>query len=317
MRHAWLLAFGMLLAVSACGKTAPAADKKEDADAAGVSLSAEETKSLGIATTPAKLAQYTLGVSGYGVVTALDALAQTDADFSTAAAAAAQSQAAAARAQGLSTGDEAAVSREVVETAQSKAAADQAALALARRKADAAFGLGAPWRDPAARQAIMARLAAGRTMLVRLTFPLGAIGNQAPQNLRIARLGPGSQSWRASAVWDAPADPAIPGRGFYALVDGSDLAQNEHVTATMPVGAAQNGVIVPADALVFGDSQAWAYAETKPGTFQRVAVDTGKPMGDGYFLPDKAGVTPGKPVVTSGAGLLLAHELNPSTDAGD
>ena len=209
------------------------------------------------------------------------------------------------------------MSREVVETAQSKATADQAALALARRKADAAFGLGAPWRDPAARQAIMARLATGHTMLVRLTFPLGAIGSQTPQNLRIARLGPGPQSWRASAVWDSPADPAIPGRGFYALVDGSDLAPNEHVTATMPVGAAQNGVVVPASALVFGDSQAWAYVETKPGTFQRVAVDTGKPMGDGYFLADKAGVSPGKPVVTSGAGLLLAHELNPSTDAGD
>jgi multidrug efflux system membrane fusion protein len=317
MRHAWLIACAALLAVSACNKAAPEADKKGDADTAGVHLSAEEIKSLGVIIMPASPARYSRSVNGYGVVTALDTLAQSDADFATAAAAAAQSQAAAARARSLSTGEEAAVSREVVETAQSKAAVDQAALALARRKADAAFGLNAPWRDPAARQAIMARLASGRTVLVRITFPLGAITNGTPQNLKIARLGDGAKSWGVSSIWDAPADPAIPGRGFYALVDGSDLAQNEHVTATMPVGAAESGVTVPANALVYGDSQAWAYVEAKPGTFQRVPVDTGKPMGDGYFLPGSAGVDPGKPMVTSGAGLLLAHELNPSTDAGD
>ena len=316
MHRAGLIAVAALLAVSACSKSAPDAEKKEQTDAGpGVHLSADEINSLGITTASAAAAQYIQGANGYGVVTAMDAVAQTDADYTTAAAVAAQSQAAAARAQSLASGDEAAVSREVVETAQSKAAADQAGLALARRKADAAFGLNAPWHDPAARQALMARLAAGRTVLVRVTFPLGAVGGQTPQNLRIARLGADAKSWSASSVWNAPADPGIPGRGFYALVDGSDLAPNEHVIATMPVGAAQAGTIIPAAALVLGDSQSWAYLETKSGTYQRVAVDTAKPMGNGYFLA--GGVKPGQKVVTSGAGLLLARELNPSTEAGD
>jgi hypothetical protein len=316
MRHAWLLAFGMLLAVSACGKTAPAADKKEDADAAaGVSLTADQAKSLGIQTAPATAAQYTQGVSGYGVVTALDAIAQTDADFTTATAAAVQSQAAAARAQGLSTGEEAAVSREVVEAAQSKAAADQAAVALARRKTDAAFGLNAPWHDPAARQAIMARLSSGRSLLVRVTFPQGAIAGQMPQNLRISRLGGVTQSWTATRVWDAPADPAIPGHSVFALLDGSDLAQGERVTATIPVGAALSGVIVPADALVLGESEASVYLQTKPNTFLRTKIDISRPMNNGYFV--SGGVAPGQQIVTSGAGLLYAHEINPSTEAED
>jgi len=231
----------------------------------------------------------------------------------TAQAAAVQSQAAAARARSLATGEEAAVSREVLETAQSKAAADQAALMLARRKTDAAFGHNAPWHDAASRQAIMARLASGRSVLVRVTFPLGALGNAIPATLQIARLGANPKCWTSSTIWEAPADNAFPGRGFYALLDGSDLAQNEHITATVPVGAAQAGVIVPAAALIYGDNEAWVYVQTRPETFLKTRIDIGKPLGEGYFVAD--GIRAGQRIVTGGAGLLLARETNPSTEA--
>ncbi|HMH63973.1 MAG TPA: hypothetical protein VK515_00200 [Rhizomicrobium sp.] len=311
------VAFAILLALTACGK--PAADKpaEKEAETPGLTLKAEEVKSLGIATVPARAASWRQQINGYGVVTALDAIAVNDAEVMTASAAAAQSQAAAARARSLSTGEEAAVSREVVETAQSKAAADQASLMLARRKTDAAFGRNAPWHDAALRQAIMARLASGRSVLVRVTFPLGALGNAIPQTLEIARLGANPKNWTARTVWEAPADNTFPGRGFYVLVDGSDLAQNEHVTAMVPVGAAEAGITVPANALIYGESEAWVYVQTQPGTFLKTRIDTGKALGDGYFLADGAGIRAGQPVVTSGAGLLLARETNPSTEAGD
>ncbi len=252
--------------MSACGKTDQSA-KKEDADSApGFSLSAGEVKSLGIATVPATVAAWRREIIGYGAVTALDTVAQTDSDLMTASAAAAQSSAAAARAQSLGTGEEAAVSREFVQLAQSKAAADQAALALARRKTEAAFGLNAPWHDAAGRNAIMARLASGKTVLVRVTFPLGTINGPAPTSLKLTRLG-AAQSWTANKVWDAPADPAFPGRGFYALLDGSDLAQNEHLTAAVPVGPAESGILVPASALVFGESESWVYLGKRPRSF--------------------------------------------------
>jgi hypothetical protein len=317
MHRRFPVAFAVLLVLAACGK--PAADKpaEKEADTPGLTLKAEEIKSLGIVTAPAQSASWRQQISGYGVVTALDTIATNDAEVMTAQAAAAQSQAAAARAQSLSTGEEAAVSREVVETAQSKAAADQAALMLARRKTDAAFGHNAPWHDAASRQAIMARLASGRSVLVRVTFPLGAMGNTVPATLQIARLGVNAKSWTASTVWEAPADSTFPGRGFYALLDGSDLAQNEHVTAMVPVGPAEAGVTVPAAALIYGDNEAWVYLQTQPGTFLKTKIDTGKALGDGYFLPDGGGIKSGQPIVTSGAGLLLARETNPSTEAGD
>ena len=99
------------------------------------------------------------------------------------------------------------------------------------------------------------------------------------------------------------------------LVDGSDLAQNEHVTVEVPVGAAMAGVMVPSEALVYGQNQAWAYVQQEPGKFQRVGVDPAKAMAGGYFLPDGSGVRAGQAMVIKGAGLLLARELNPSTEA--
>jgi hypothetical protein len=308
-----LAAFAALLILCACGK--PDDEKKpaeKEAETPGITLKAEEIESLGITVQPAAAAQFTGRIAGYGVVTALDTIAQADSDFLTAQAAAAQSQAAAVRARSLSTGEEAAVSREVAEAAQSKAAADAAALALARRKTEAAFGLRSPWRDAGARQALMQRLASGATVLVRVSFPV--TGGAAPKTVEISRMGADAKTWTAHTVWDAPADAAVPGRSFYALLDGSDLAQNERVTAGIPTGAAAPGANVPAKALVFGESEAWVYVQTAPRTFLRTKVDTGRPMGEGYFVDN---IKAGDKVVVGGAGLLLAHEVNPSTEAGD
>jgi hypothetical protein len=161
----------------------------------------------------------------------------------------------------------------------------------------------------------MSRLASGRSVLVRVTFPLSSLGNETPPALQIARLGANPKRWTATTIWEAPSDATLPGRSFYALLDGSDLAQNEHITAAVPVGAAQAGVTVPAGALIYGDNEAWVYVQTKPGTFLKTRIDTGKAMGDGYFVAQ--GLRAGQPVVVNGAGLLLARETNPSTEAED
>lgn len=310
-----------LLLLSACGKSDDA-DKKDAAagsesqPAAGVTLSAEQVASLGLTTAPAKAARYAAELSGYGTVVALDTIAQADSDYLAARATAAQSLAAARRAQYLFNDQNGAVSRESMEAAVAKAESDQANLALARRKAEAVFGHGAPWEDNGARGPIMGQLASGRLVLVRVTFPLGAL-NQLPGRLVLTRLGGGGKRWTSSRIWEAPADPAFPGHGIFALVEGSDLAQNDHVTGLVPAGAPQEGVAVPAAAMVFGDGASWVYLDKGRGRYLRVEVDTSRRTEDGYFLPAASGVTAGQPVVIDGAGLLLARELNPSTQPSD
>ena len=305
-----------LLALTGCNKSAaPAeADKKEEDKSPGVHLSAEEIKGLGLATAPTATARYLPGASGYGVVTALDTIAQADADLVTASAAAAQSQAAAARARSLSTGEEAAISQEQVQVVEAKASSDQAALTLARRKADSAFGFNPPWRDAAARARIMAALSSGIAVLVRATFPLGTLAAGVPSSLSVTPLDSAGAAFTAKQIWDAPADPAVPGRSFYLLLEGAHLAQGQRVAVSAPTGTPQSGINIPASALVLSSSQSWAYAETKEGTFLRVPIDISKPLPGGYFQPSGGAITPGQAIVTAGAGLLLARETNPSTE---
>ncbi len=320
MRYAPLVFALGLLALAGCNKNETGGEKadKKDDDTPGVHLKAEEIEGLGLTKAPAASVTYLPGVSGYGVVTALDTIAQADADLVTAQAAATQSEAASARARSLATGPEAAISQEQAQVAQAKAAADQAALALARRKADAAFGLNPPWRDAASRSRIMAALGNGRAVLVRATFPLGSLGPGVPRSLSVTPLDSPGTSLTARQIWDAPADPAVPGRSFYLLLDngssGAHLAQGQRVAVTAPTGTAMSGILIPASALVLSASQSWAYVETKPGTFLRVPVDISKPLPGGYFQPAGGPIKAGQAIVTSGAGLLLARETNPSTE---
>ncbi|MBV9550390.1 MAG: hypothetical protein JO256_12035 [Alphaproteobacteria bacterium] len=312
-----MAAFAALLALVACGKGGPEADKKEadkDKDEGpGITLTDEQSEGLGLATAKLVPASYRGAITGYGMVMTFDTIAQSDADTASAEAAAAQSQAAAARARELSTGADAAVSRETYETAAAKAATDQAAVLLARRKADAAFGPNAPWRTASQRTAILQRLQSGRSVLVKVTFPIGA--TVAPQRFTISRMGTNGKGWGTSTVWNAPADSNIPGRSLFALVDGSDLAQGERVIATIPTGAPQTGVLIPRSALVMGESDSWAYLKSGENTYVRSRIDTSRPEGDGYFVSQ--GFTPGQDVVTTGAGQLYAREINPSTEPAD
>jgi hypothetical protein len=318
MRHFYKpLAVVVMLLAAGCNQNA-AKDEKKDTKTTGpgVTLEDDDIKGLGLAITPAASARYVPSAAGFGVVVSMDTVGQADADMLTAQATAAQSAAAARRARELSTGDEAAVSREQLDLALSKAAADQAALGLARRKAQAAFGMAAPWRDPVMRARIMSELSSGRSVVVRATFPLGTLGTGIPASIAVAPLGETSQAWASHTIWEAPADATVPGRSFYLLLSGSDLAQGQRLTVSAPVGAPQKGILLPISALVLSESQSWAYVEIKPNTFLREPVDVSRSLPGGYFESGTA-VRAGQGIVTTGAGLLLARETNPSTEPAD
>jgi hypothetical protein len=144
---------------------------------------------------------------------------------------------------------------------------------------------------------------------------LGALGSTVPAKLRLSRIGaaPGSKSIETLAVWSAPADATIPGRSFFAILKGGDVSEGERLIAHAAVGAAESGVVVPYSAAVISAGKYWCYVEEKPGLFVRTEIDPGMPTDDGYFV--KEGVGPGAQVVTSSAGLLLARETNPGTEA--
>ena len=308
------------LSVAGCQRTPPAAEApaveakgKGAPEAEGVTLKPEEIEKAGIKTTALAASSQAPESTGYALVATRETIAQAVADLTSAAAVERQSRSALARARSLA-GTPGAMPIEVQEAAERQAAVDHAAFVLAERRLAASYGQNAPWKENYD-SPLLGSLARGDTKLARVTFPLGALGSAVPTKLRLTRIGEtqGSKSIDTLAVWGAPADATIPGRSFFAILKGGDVSEGERLIAHAAVGAAESGVVVPYSAAVISGGKYWGYVEEKPGLFVRAEIDPSMPTDDGYFV--KEGIAPGAQVVTSSAGLLLAHETNPSTEA--
>jgi len=290
---------------------APAAGDSESGQ--GVQLKPEQIEHLGIGLSSAQTAAVAPEVQGYGVVLSHETIAQTVAELATAQAAVRQSRAVLERAQHLA-GTQGALSADTLEGAERQAAVDAAALALAHRQLSATLGAQAPWNDDAHEEELNA-VAAGQLQLVRATFPLGSWKGGVPASARVSHLDPEplAASWKLTRLWGAPADANVPGRSFFALLEDTQFSEGEHVQVWAPAGPAVSGVLVPAAAVVINAGSYWCYVQKDPGSFVRVAVDTSLPAQGGYVVT--TGLAPGDRIVTTAAGLLLAREINPSTEA--
>jgi hypothetical protein len=300
---------------SGAKKGSAARDSSDSAHPHPLELPAEQVARLGVATTPVQQALYASAFEGFGVVLSHELVAQAAADLQAAAAASRLSEAALTRAKRLAEGP-GALGVDAVENAQRQQAADQAALLLARRKLTALLGVGFPWHADAA-DGELARIADGSDQLLRVTFPPVTTATPVPKLLRVASLdAPDAAAWTSHTVWAAPQDPTLPGRSVFAVLTNAGLAEGARVRAqSVSEPAAVSGVVIPDAAVIITNGGYWCYLEKKPGVFQRVAIDASRPSGEGYFVADA--VSPGDRVVTTGAGLLLARELNAGTEAED
>jgi hypothetical protein len=294
--------------------TATAGDAKEadgkqaaakEAEAEGVTLTPEQIEKIGLVTEDARAVDYSAQAAGYGVVLSHDPIAQGAAELISAQATVRQSRSALARAQKLA-GTPGAVSADVEETAAQKAAVDEAALTLTSERLSSTLGMTPPWKEPD-QSPTLRDLASGRIKLLRATFPLGSLAAM-PQSLRAARIGPAAPGagWKLHTIWDAPADPNIPGRSYFALLESSDAGEGERLNVWAPTGAAERGVRIPTAAVVLSDGKYWCFVEKQPGSFVRVEIDPSKPLDDGYFVT--VGVVAGEKVATTAVAQLLAKE---------
>jgi hypothetical protein len=315
-----LLSSVMLVGCGAGGKSTgePAAERAVDLavkkeDSRQLELTSEQVARLGVVTTPVQPARYASRAEGFGVVISHDLVAQAAADLHSAAAAAQLSGAALARAKGLA-GGPGALGADAVENAQRQQAADQAAVQLARRKLTSLLGVAFPWKDGAAGE--LEKLADGAHKLLRVTFPADSAVTGTPRTLRVSSIDAiAGTAWSVHTVWPAPQDPSLPGHSVFAILTEATLAEGARVRAQAEPDSAVAGVVVPEPAVVVSDGQYWCYVRKKDDRYQRIAIDTSRPLGEGYFVADE--IAAGDEVVTTGAGLLLARELNASTAAED
>lgn len=230
----WVLLVA-LTALCACHKTppeaaatvpgkstgaSPAAESKDNdngKDAGeGLNLTAAQVEKIGLQTAALKTVDYAEETAGYGAVIPHEAIAQAVADLSTAQAAEKQSRGALARTQRLS-GTPGAMSADVEDANARQLAVDTAALNLAKQRLSASFGQKPPWGG-GDDSGLLHALADGSKLLVRVTFPLGALPGAVPKTLSASRLGADSSAkrWKLTSIWAAPADATVPGRSFFS-----------------------------------------------------------------------------------------------------
>jgi hypothetical protein len=308
------------LGLSACGKApdpATSADSsghavaaEADKDKEGVTLTPEQLQKLGVTTQPAQAIDYREESIGYGVVLDHQTIAQAVADLQTAQASAQFSKSSLERARTLH-GTQGAMSADLEQTAEQKAAIDSAALTLTTEKLSSTWGMKPPWKD--IHDSRVQSLAHGDTQLVRVTFPLGTLQG-TPEELHGARIGSSRPDATTSMhpVWVAPADANIPGRSFFTLLPAGTVAEGERLQVWAPIGAPASGALVPMAAIVLNNSKYWCYVEKTPGTLVRVEVDTSRPTAGGYFVTDE--VKPGDPIAVTAASQLLAKETGSSEE---
>lgn len=312
---------GLALSAGGCERgVAPEADAgtSEAGPAIGVLLDAEQQRKLGIEVARLAAAEFEERVEGPAVVVDAQTVIQRMSDLRAAEAAERQSAAAEERARKLF-GADASVSREVLEQAESQAAADRAKLDVAHTQASVAFGYDAPWLDTRRRGALLGALKAGKAIIVRASFP-GGLPDGVPAHLALRRIGTRTapESRTSTEVWLGPADPAVPGPVLFAYVDRpAGLVAGERVVASVGTGTKLGGTLVPAAAVVIAGGTAWCYVRRGQESFVREAVSLDRPLGGGYFQaetverPDsetEGRLKAGQLVVSAGAGLLLARE---------
>ena len=160
------------------------------------------------------------------------------------------------------------------------------------------------------------RWAAGKELLVEVTLPSEVRTATVPKTAAI-RGGNGAPV-EGALVSPAPqSNPDIQGVAYLFEAPGAsqgasgsgsqDLLPGMAVTASLPVGQMQRGVVVPQDAVVWKDGKAWVFLRRDAGHFVRRAVVLDSPAGkEGWLIP--ADQLPDLPVVTQGAQVLLSEE---------
>lgn len=227
-------------------------------------------------------------------------LASIEADIISARAAASASQAEAARLTLLASQDQSA-SAKAVQAARAQAAGDVARVDLAVRRIGLEYGPGLARLSPAARRALIADIAAGRAALVRIDVPGASLAE-----LSLVRLDGGGGSIRVIGP-AAAADARLQSAGVLGILSGpvaSSATNGRILGVTIERGGAENGMVVPRDAVLRWRGGLWVYRQDGPETFKRVELVSARSVAEGWFVP--SGLAPGNRVAVGAAGTLLA-----------
>jgi len=294
-----------------------------------LTVSPELQQQGGIEVREARPAPYRQRTEAYGSVLGLqqltgiaNTLASANAQRAIAAAKAAASRAALRRAR-LLFKDEQNFSRAQLQAAQAAFQTDEADLRAAQVQAENAVAEADQAWGPVLERSLTSNaplaqsLLQHRQVLIQVTLPLGNSMTGPPQTASIEAAG--GKPVRAQLVSAAVStDPHIQGASyFFAASAASGLLPGMNVIAELPAGNAEEGVAVPASAVVWLNGDAWVYLRTGSNAFSRRRIATALPQPDGGYVLAPHSLPPRSLLVVSGAQMLLSQEFSAEIDVSD
>jgi hypothetical protein len=198
------------------------------------------------------------------------------------------------------------VSTRVLETAEVVAQRDRIAANAAQLRFITTWGKAIAGRKDL--DAFIHPLISQEAALVRIDVPpMEKIGG-APISARISLLAAPEAPLSAEFTGEAvAADPQTLGRGFLFLLKTDSVAANAAVIGWLSFpGEEDKGVVVPRDAIVRHEGEAFIYIQTGDDRFERKEIELEHPLEKGWFVE---AFKPGTKVVIVGAQQLLSEEL--------
>jgi hypothetical protein len=202
-------------------------------------------------------------------------------------------------------------SQKAVQSAEGSLRSGQADVQAARQDlALQAAALRQSWGDVIAKWVVddpppLDRVFGQRDFLVQVTVPAGVV-SAAPETIALEL--PVSGYTQARLISGFPrVDPRIQGTSFvYVVENHTGFAPGLNLVARLPVGRLMHGVLVPQQAIVWWQGNAWVYQQTTPDRFVRRRVADEMPLVNGVFISE--GFSAGDRIVTAGAQALLSEE---------
>jgi len=150
----------------------------------------------------------------------------------------------------------------------------------------------------------LAALEAGDAQLIEFATPgaapatvFAAPGDERPTAQAVAVLGPAASVLGSGQV-----------ASYFGLAQAPGLRIGMRLNVWIPqADAAVEGLLLPADAVVWHQGQTWYFVAIAPGSFERRPVGAALPHVDGLLLPDRT--LPAGGIVVRGAQALLAEEF--------
>lgn len=215
--------------------------------------------------------------------------------------------------------DDGNVSDRAVEAAQAQAAGDAARLRAAEASAlNLRDMLLQQWSEPLATWASepqapdpLQSLIERREVLLSVTLPDTAPAPDGSAMVEVAPVGTAAKPQRARYVGPAAkSDGAFPGRSHFFRAPVAEFRTDMRLTVSLQGReATQEGVVVPANAVVWFAGKAWVYEQEEDNKeeFVRRQIPTENEVGAGWFVAGR--FEAGDRVVVEGAQLLLSEEM--------